>query len=199
MIGRGKTTSCWVSLKVETPGSFMKCCYLDKYSRPRNLFEHIFGFFWTLFRKERLRQYGARVQKKPLWLFSFTSTFGASGCVPCQVGVEQSTTWKIFAFRFYPANIQEFSYLTLIIYHYLSQWEFLLKKSRTRTAWMQPFSPRHFFRGPPPLFPICNNPALSLETHPHHQDPHLLRYTPLFSYPTVVQDLKTHLSWEGQT
>ena len=35
---------------------------------------------------------------------------------------------------------------------------------------MQPFSPRHFFRGLPPLFPICNNPALSLETHPHHQD-----------------------------
>ena len=198
----------------------MKCCYLDKYCLPQNLFGHNFGFFWTflgemiirrhslqicgeksssLFRKERLRQYGARVQKKPLWLFSFTSTFGASGCVPCQVGVEQSTTWKIFAFMFYPANIHEFSYLTLIIYHYFSQWEFLLKKSRTRTAWMQPFSPRHFFRGPPPLFPICNNPALSLETHPHHQDPHLLRYTPLFSYPTIVQDLKTHLSWEGQT
>ena len=35
-------------------------------------------------------------------------------------------------------------------------------KSKTRKAWMQPFSPRHFFHASPRLFPICNNPTFRL-------------------------------------
>ena len=166
MIGRGKTTSCWVSLKVETPGSFMKCCYLwTNIPGLKTCLNTILDFFGlvqflgemiimrhslqicgekslSLARKERLRQYGARVQKKPLWLFSFTSTFGASGCVPCQVGVEQSTTWKIFAFRFYPGILSlDFDYLSLFIPKRIPVEEKQDKNSLNATFLTAPFLP----------------------------------------------------------
>ena len=73
----------------------------------------------------------------------------------------QSTTWKILLLGFtQQTSRNSLTWLWLFSIIYPKQnpcW----KKNRTRTAWMQPFSPRHFFRGPPPLFPICNNPALS--------------------------------------
>ena len=162
----GKTTSCWVSLKVETPGSFMKCCYLwTNIPGLKTCLNTILDFFGlvqflgemiimrhslqicgekslSLARKERLRQYGARVQKKPLWLFSFTSTFGASGCVPCQVGVEQSTTWKIFAFRFYPGILSlDFDYLSLFIPKRIPVEEKQDKNSLNATFLTAPFLP----------------------------------------------------------
>ena len=168
----------------------MKCCYLDKYCLPQNLFEHNFGFFWThkffggrwlswdtvykyveknLCRWPERRDWDsmARGCKRSLSDFSHLhQPLEPQGVFLARWGWSKVPLEKFLLLGF----TQEFSHLTLIIYHYLSQREFLLKKSRTRTAWMQPFSPRHFFRGPPPLFPICNNPALSLETHLHHQD-----------------------------